>query len=72
MEVETIRVALAAAEVKAMVDIVAARAEAKKAMETEIATARAEAEKAAEEDFRAGFFQGYDGLKRRVALAHLE
>ena len=70
-----------------MVDIAATRAEVRKTTKAEIATARAEAEKvteeeiavvctvakkAAEEDSRAGFFQGYDDLKKKVVFTHPE
>ena len=71
-EVETARATLATAEAKAMVDIAVAQTEARKAVEAEIAVAPTKAEKATEEDFGSGFFQGYDNLKRRVALAHPE
>ena len=32
--------------------------------------AKVEAEKATEEEFEEGFFQGYDNLKKRIAVDH--
>ena len=52
--------------------IAIARAESEKAAEEEVATFRVAIEKAIEEDFGADFFQGYEDLKRNVALDHPE
>ena len=65
-EIIVAQVAQAAAEVKALADVAATRAEAK----VSICDAREEGMKAAEDEFAAGFFQGYSDLKRRVAEDH--
>ena len=78
---------MAEAEAKALADVTAARAKAKKAAEADMATVftedeqaaeeaiaavPVEVEKAAEDEFGAGFFWGFLDLKRRVALTHPE
>ena len=78
-ELNVARAALAATQVKALVDVVTARAAgdaevaaARVKAKEEVAVARAEAEKVIEDEFGDGFFQCYTDLKRMVALVHPE
>ena len=82
-EFNIVQAALVAAEVKALANVATAQVEGRAAADVKVAairvepeevvaTTRAEAEKIVEDEFRAGFFQGYFDLKRRVVVAHLE